>query len=159
MLAEHVGSAECLSRLYNSGGDRGVEPRGLPISFAYTQIKPNNEVTRGTHMIGPRVLTPFTSYRTHVTPRFDNHQPTKTYHVTTVRLYGLYGPATSDCTDYTDWYSQHLLFFDLFGLVVTDHDIFSIRSPFDESKYTARIRKTRWTQWHCFRLHSEHFEI
>jgi hypothetical protein len=37
-----------------------------------------------------------------------NSQPTIACHVTTVRSYGLYSPATSDCTD---WYSQHLIFF------------------------------------------------
>jgi hypothetical protein len=102
----------------------------LPIYILHNYI--NQSMSDTWHpQIGPRVLTPFASYRTLVTPRFDNHQPTKTCHITTlrsyfsvrschVRLYGLY-----------DWYNQHLFFFACLAWR-TDRDIFFIRSPFDK---------------------------
>jgi len=55
--------------------------------------------------VGPRVLTPFASYRTRVTLGFDDHQPTKIFHVHCtvvrsvrschVRLYGLVQSASN----------------------------------------------------------------
>jgi hypothetical protein len=116
-------------KTYAVGRSGGRTPRP-PIYILHNHI--NQSMSDTWHpRIGPRVLTPFASYRTRVTPGFDNHQPTKTCHVTTVRSYGLYGPATSDCTDCTDWYSQHLIFFACLAWR-TDRDIFSIRSPFDK---------------------------
>jgi hypothetical protein len=92
--------------LCNVGG-LGVEPRGLQLSFFY--ITNINQTMSDTWRprIGPRVLTPFANKRTRVTSRFDSCQPMNAFHITFVRSYG---PATSDrmdCTDCTDWYSQH----------------------------------------------------
>jgi hypothetical protein len=108
------------------GEVRGSNPADSHIFY----IQPHNQIMSDTWRppIGPRVLTPFSSYMTRVTRGFDGHQPTKTCHVTTVRSYGLYGPATSDCTD---WYSQHQIFFACLAWR-TDHDIFFIRCPFDK---------------------------
>jgi hypothetical protein len=134
------------------GGGPGVEPRGLPLHFKY---ETNNQIMSDTWRprVGPRVLTPFASYRTRVTLGFDGHQPTKICHVTTVRSYGLYGPATSDCTD---WYSQHLIFFACLAWR-TDRDIFSIRSPFDKVNIPPESGR-RDDAMALFSSHSEHFE-
>ena len=95
---------------YAMGGGPGVEPRGLPYILHTTTSQPMSDTWRP--RIGPCVLISFASQRTRVSSRFANNQPINICHVTTVRSYG---PATSDRTDCTDWYSQHQIFC-LFGL-------------------------------------------
>jgi len=136
------------------GGGPGVEPHGLPYILHIT----NDQTMSDTWclQIGSRVLIPFSIQQTCVDSWLANCQPTIIYHVTPIRSYGLYGPATSDHTDCTDCTVSIKIFAYLTWR--TDRYISCSWRPF-ETKRVALGSKRRGLRSHMVWSDSDHFEF
>ena len=126
-------------------------PGFKPAKLQYFYKDNINQLRRDTWrpIIGPRVLFSFVPKQHVSKPHWTEiNQPQRAIssscHVSsTVRPstwpYGLYGQV------------QSTPLFDLFDLAIKSRYLLHTDS-ICENKYTAKIRKTRRTQWHCFRL-------
>jgi hypothetical protein len=128
-------------------GGPGVEPRGLHYFYIANIGQSMRDTWRPS--IGPRVLIPFAANTTRVNIRLDNHHPIKICHV--IKLPHHHdGTALHVAVRTVRTGTVSIPNFCLFGLADRSRYLLHTDSVC-ESKYTAGIRKTRRTQWHCFR--------
>ena len=133
----------------------GSNPAGSPKNFTHNQINQYNSDT-WCQMLGPCVQ-PLLAEKRHVSisNSLTNIQPTiATSSVCHVSKRYIPPHGRTDCTDR---YSQHPNFY-LFDLAVKSRYLLHTDS-IRENKYTAGIRKTRRTQWNCFRLNPSTLKI
>jgi hypothetical protein len=139
------------------GGGPGVEPRGLPKSFyTYIQHITNSKVTRGANGLG-HVSEPYSLQMTRVNITLGNHHPIQTHHIINVPRQQD-GTALHVAVRTVRTGTVSIPIFYLFDLAVKSRYLLHTDS-IRENKYTAGIRKTRRTQWHCFRLNPSTLKI